>query len=231
MALLITKDSCFFCSIGGGSNKNNKKLEITEIKYSPTGDILAVGCKDNFIHLLTSSGNGYRHMAVCKGHTSYIKNIDFAIDGRIIKTVDASKELLYWDVETGQRVTNNALYRDLEWYTHSCIYGWGMQGIFNRWDGEKILPPDSEINAVCRSIDGNLVACSGSHTVRSAIKLFTYPCLSDGVPSQHGGHTSPVLDLAFIRCPSSLKNMNLVSAGGNDSCIFLWDVVTNEQAR
>ena len=84
---------------------------------------------------------------------------------------------------------------------------------------------------MCRSLDGNFVACSGSHTVRSAIKLFTYPCLPDGIPSQHGGHTSPVLDLAFIRSATSMKGMNLVSAGGNDSCIFLCDIVTNEQAR
>ncbi len=176
-----------------------------------------------------SPGTGLRHIGVCKGHTSYIKNIDFSGDGRLLKTADAAKELLFWDVETAQRLTNAASYREAQWQSNSCIYGWGLQGIFNRWDPEKAVPPDSEINCVCRSMDGNLVAASGSHTVRSAIKLFTYPCLPDSVPFIYGGHTSPVLDLQFVRSNHSFKGMNLVSAGGNDSCIFLWDVVTDSK--
>jgi WD40 repeat protein len=192
-------------------------------------DLIAVGCKDTFIHLIAHSatpGSGLKHVGVCKGHTSYIKNIDFSSDGRLIKTTDAAKELLFWDVESAQRLTNATAYRETQWHTNSCVYSWGLQGVFNRWDPEKVVQPDNEINCVCRSMDGNLVAASGSHTVRSAIKLFTYPCLTDSVPFSYGGHTSPVLDLQFVRSNQSFKGMNLVSAGGNDSCIFVWDVVT-----
>jgi WD40 repeat protein len=182
--------------------------------------VLAVGLKDGTIHLLNIQ-NHYRHIAICRGHTSHIKNIDFSSDGKIIKSSDTARELLYWDVGSGQQITNSNLYKEIGWNTFSCIYGWPLQGIFNRFDGEKLIQPDSEINCVSRSPDGLIVACAGSHTVKSAIKMFQYPAFSDAIPCLFGGHTSPVLDLAFSGPDDSLT---LVSAGGNDSCIFLWNV-------
>jgi WD40 repeat protein len=207
-----------------GSNKHHaKKLEITEIKYSPTEDVIAVGSKDGFIHIL-SLLNGFKHVAVCRGHTSFIKNIDFSQDGRVIKSTDASRELLFWDVATGQRITNSAHYRELQWHTFTCIYGWSLQGIFNRFEGDRSAQPDSEINCLNRSPDGQLIACGGSHIIKSAIKLFQYPAISDAIPSLFGGHTSPVLDMVFT---GRNDNITLISAGGNDSCVFLWDVISD----
>jgi WD40 repeat protein len=204
-----------------GSSKNaNKKVEITEIRYSPTEDIIAVGSKDGSIHILSTTNN-YRHVAVCRGTTSQIKNLDFSIDGKVIKSTDGSRELLFWDVHSGQQITNSTIYRELQWNSFSCIYGWSLQGIFNRHDGEKLIQPDSEINCISRSPDGLILACGGSHTVKSAIKLFQYPTVPDSVPELYGGHTSPVLDVAF--CGSD-DNLHLISAGGNDSSVFLWDI-------
>ena len=140
-----------------------------------------------------------------------------------MKSSDGSRELLFCDVNTGQQLTNSNYYREQQWDTFSCIYGWGLQGIFNRYDGEKLIQPDSEINCVGRSPDGLVIACAGSHTVQSAIKLFQYPAIGDAIPSgQCGGHTSPVLDIAFTGPDDYLT---LISAGGNDSSVFLWDVV------
>lgn len=208
--------------LDGGKSSKKKLIEVTEIRYSPTEDLVAVGLKDGTIHLL-STRNGYRHLAICRGHTSQIKNIDFSLDGKIIKSSDGSRELLFWDVNTGQQLTNSNYYREQQWSSFSCIYGWGLQGVFNRFDGEKLIQPDSEINCVGRSPDGLIVASAGSHTVQSAIKLFQYPAISDAIPSgQAGGHTSPVLDIAFTGPDDYLT---LISAGGNDSCIFLWEVV------
>lgn len=178
-----------------------------------------MGLKDGSIHLL-SIKNGYRHVAVCRGHTSQIKNIDFSLDGKVLKSSDGARELLFWDVTTGQQLTNSNYYREAPWNTFSCIYGWGLQGIFNRYDGDKAIAPDSEINCVARSPDGLILACAGSQTV---VKIFQYPVISDAIPSGlFGGHTSPVLDVAFCGPDEFLT---LISAGGNDSCIFVWDVV------
>jgi WD40 repeat protein len=173
------------------------------------------------IHILSVSSN-YRHLGACRGHSSQVRNLDFSQDGSAIRSCDASKELLYWDVDSVQRITQPNIYRNLRWKTHSCIFGWGLQGIFNRSDGEKLLPPDSEINCIGRAFNGKILVAAGSNMVRSAIKAFDYPVLSNAMPNQYGGHSSPVLDLAFI---DSDRGSRLVSAGGNDSCVFLWDII------
>lgn len=203
-----------------GVKKVPKKSEVNEIRFSPTGEVLAVGCKDNLIHLLSCAA-GYRNIGACRGHSSQVRNLDFSEDGSVLRSADASKELLYWDVESCQRITQPNAYRNHQWKSHSCIYGWGLQGIFNRVDGDKAAPTDSEINCVCRSQDGRIVVAAGSNILRSAIKAFDYPALASSQPTQCGGHSSPVLDLAFIE---GTQGTRLVSAGGNDSCLFLWDV-------
>lgn len=109
------------------------------------------------------------------------------------------------------------------WASFSCIYGWPLQGVFNRYEEDRLVSPDSEINCVARSFDGQCIAAAGTHTVAASIKLFAYPCLNDSIPFFFGGHTSPVTDLAFVRSGSRVL---VASAGGNDSCIFLWEVVS-----
>lgn len=79
---------------------------------------------------------------------------------------------------------------------------------------------DGEINSVDRSADGRWLVSGGSHTVHSAIKLFNYPCLSDAVPSVHGGHTSPVVDVKILQGGDGA--LEVASAGGNDTCVFQW---------
>eukprot|EP01039_Chlorochromonas_danica_P000794 gene794-862_t len=204
----------------GNAKKLIKKGEINEIRYSPNGDLIAVGCKDNLIHLISNS-SGYRQLGACRGHSSQIRCVDFSIDGSMLRSCDASKELLFWDIESCQRITQPTLFRNQQWYSNSCIYGWGLQGIFNRWNGDKSLPPDGEINCVTRSPDGSIVIAAGSNINRSAIKAFDYPVLMSAQPTQYGGHSSPVLDVSFIQ---TVHGVRLISAGGNDSCIFIWDV-------
>lgn len=193
-----------------------KKSELTELKFSPMGDILAVGCRDNLIHLL-SVVDGYHRRAICRGHSSYIKNIDFSADGRILQSTDAVRELLYWDVATGKKIHHPSKIRDTPWYTWTCCYGWPVQGIFNGVQGTSI---DSDMNAVCRSHNGGLLVAGGSSTVNSAVKLFRYPCVGKAIPSLHGGHTSPVLDVCFLA-----NDKDVVSVGGNDASILVWAVV------
>lgn len=166
----------------------------------------------------------YKHLGSCRGHSSQVRNLDFSEDGKVLRSCDASKELLFWDIESFQRITQPSVYRNQRWKTSSCIFGWGLQGIFNRFDGEKMLPADSEINCISRSQNGRIVVAAGSNILRSAIKAFNYPALPSATPAQYGGHSSPVLDLAFIETPPGTR---LVSAGGNDSCLFLWDVAVN----
>ena len=191
--------------------------EITCIAYSPNGDFIAAGCRDKLIHILSVS-NSYRRIAICKGHQSAILNIDFSIDGRYIQANDSGREILFWEVSSGKQISQAAKVRDVEWNTWSCVYGWPCQGIHNGLEGTE---QNGDINAVVRSNDGKLLACGGSNTIDGAVKLFAFPVLDSAVPQFYGGHTSPVLDVSF-----SHSDEYMISAGGNDLCVFQWRLVT-----
>ena len=200
----------------GSSNSIRKRCEITELKFSPSGDVIAVACRDNLIHLL-SVADGYQRRAICRGHTSFVKNVDFSADGSVLQSADAVRELLYWEAATGKKIHQPSRLRDCLWATWTCCYGWPVQGIFNGQQGTII---DHDMNAVSRSRDGSLIIVGGSSTVNSAVKLLRFPCVGKAIPSLHGGHTSPVLDVCFLSDDS-----NVVSVGGNDASVFVWTLI------
>ena len=202
------------------SQLSKKKREVMEIKFSPDGEVMAVGCRDNLIHLLNMN-HGCKRAAVCRGHSAVIKNIDFSMDGRVLRATDAVRELLMWEVATGKQISNAAYTRDIEWATGKCTLGWSVQGIFN---GAAGVPVDGDMNAVCRSRNGTLCVAGGSSTINNAVKLFRYPCLGRAVPSLHGGHTSPVLDVAFLA-----SDDRVITVGGNDATIFIWSLFEQVQ--
>lgn len=110
-------------------------MEICEIVFSPAGDVVALACKDNLVHLL-SVINNYKYLAVCRGHSAYVRTMDFSRDGAVLQTSDASRELMHWDAATGKRLLNAAHFRDEAWSTYTSVYGWSVQGVFNNGDGK-----------------------------------------------------------------------------------------------
>ena len=221
VALYLARDS----SAASKENKKiSKKSHIVELKYSPDGGILAVACRDSAIHLMSVSNNNnnsYKRYALCRGHNALIQALDFSIDGCLIQSVDVGREVFYWDSRTGLKVSQPTVFRDAVWESWTCVSGWAVQGVYNKEDG---LPnPEGDIVCVDRSKDGRwLVAGGSSSTIHNAIKLFNFPCLSDAVPSYHGGHTSPVVDISFITTGLKKTAIEVATAGGNDSCLIQW---------
>ena len=52
-----------------------RKREITEVRYSPDGNCLAVGCKEMVMDIYHVAGTEYSHVAVCKGHSGAIAHL------------------------------------------------------------------------------------------------------------------------------------------------------------
>lgn len=227
---------------------------------------VAVSCKDNLIHILeyVISSKGavrFKRVAVCRGHTTFARSLDYSRDGKVLMSSDAAKELFFWDVLTGQRI-HAATLRDETWDSWTSLVGWPVMGAHNT----VTFPADSsnssnsnstsstssgasgkghphthslegsegtvavgggDVNCLCRSPDGNLVAVGSSQTVRHAVKLFSFPCAQEAVPGVYGGHTSPVIDIAFLGGGEDREkqSLGLISAGGNDCCMFQWSVV------
>jgi WD40 repeat protein len=200
------------------SNLKTRRCDVVEVKYSADGQLVAVGGKDNLIHVLDVSSD-WKRVAVCRGHTSCIKSLQFSQDGRTLLSSDAVREVLIWDTRTGKLIQNVQSTKDVPWANWTSVFGWSVQGVFNGVNGALM---DGEINAVCRgsTLGRDLIVVGSSNTVRSAVKLFRYPCTAGAVPfGMYGGHACPVLDIKFVD-----RDRGVVSVGGNDSCIFFWEV-------
>ncbi|KAL1523351.1 hypothetical protein AB1Y20_018296 [Prymnesium parvum] len=197
---------------------------ISDIKFSPDGQWVAVGCGDNFIDIYSVSGRTFEHKSVLRGHSSFIRAIDWSVDSTALQSCCGAHELLYWKLfqeDTGkfrphQEKTSSSM-KDVEWHTFSCIFGWPLRGIW---------PEDSDgtdVNACARSHsaqrDQGLLATADDF---GKVKLFRWPCI---VPrAQHrpyGGHSSHVTNVSFTH-----QDKWLISTGGQDRTVFQWQVVS-----
>ena len=104
-----------------------------------------------------------------------------------------------------------------------------LQKIIGIHNGQSGVLEDGDINAVARSKNRSLMVCGGSNTIDSSVKLFRFPTLPNSLPNVYGGHTSPVLDVAFggKYDPEESDVVGtdvLFTVGGNDMCIFQWRI-------
>lgn len=113
------------------------KTGINVIKFSPSGHVVAIGCKDSIIYILTTT-QGFRRVSICKGHSSAIRQLDFCYsyasedgensdEGIILQSNDTVRELLYWDIMTGKQISVVNRVRDVAWSSWSCTVGWPVQ--------------------------------------------------------------------------------------------------------
>jgi WD40 repeat protein len=69
------------------------------MEYSPDGSKLAVGSHDNNIYVYNVNDN-YKLLGKCSKHNSFITSVDWSTDGKWIRSVCGSYELLFFDGET-----------------------------------------------------------------------------------------------------------------------------------
>jgi WD40 repeat protein len=197
---------------GAGRKKSVERKDIkhsvTKLMYSPDGNTLIAACRDYFLYVFDVA-NGYKKIAVMKGHSTFVTHMDFSEDSKILQSNDAAREILYWDVMIGKQIANSYDLRDTEWATWSCVYGWSVQGIWDKNDGEQ------NILSVARSNDKGVVATGDDHNM---INLFRYPALQNSHNKAFGGHMCPVVSLVWRN-----DDKKLFSTGGLDNCIFQWD--------
>ncbi|OXB61984.1 hypothetical protein ASZ78_002629 [Callipepla squamata] len=73
----------------------NEQLSV--MRYSVDGTLLAVGSHDNFIYLyiVTENGRKYSRHGKCTGHSSYITHLDWSPDNKHIMSNSGDYEILY----------------------------------------------------------------------------------------------------------------------------------------
>ncbi|XP_016854011.1 echinoderm microtubule-associated protein-like 2 isoform X4 [Anolis carolinensis] len=185
--------------------------QISVVSFSPDGKYLALGSHDNFvyIYLVSEGGRKYSRVGKCSGHSSFITHLDWAYDSSCLVTNSGDYEILYWDPSTCRQITSAEAVRNMEWATATCVLGFGVFGIWPEGaDG-------TDINAVCRSHDGKLLASADDF---GKVHLFSYPCCQPRAPSYtYNGHSSHVTNIAFLHDDSLL-----LSTGGTDTSILQW---------
>ncbi|KAF3847354.1 hypothetical protein F7725_020382 [Dissostichus mawsoni] len=186
---------------------------ISNIKYSPDGNFLAVASHDNFVYIyaVTENGRKYSRVGKCTGHSSFVTHLDWSSDSQFIVTNSGDYETLFWEASSGKHVTSMDTMRNQEWASSTCTLSFNTFGIWP--DGAD----GTDINAVCRSHDGSLLASADDF---GKVHLFSFPCSQPRAPShEYGGHSSHVTNIAFLHDDS-----HLISTGGKDTSILQWGV-------
>ncbi|XP_037536437.1 echinoderm microtubule-associated protein-like 4 isoform X2 [Nematolebias whitei] len=191
----------------------NEQLSV--MRFSVDGSMLAVGSHDNFIYLYTVSDRGrkYSRCGKCTGHSSYITHLDWSPDNHYIMSNSGDYEILYWDVTNGcELIRNRSECKDIDWATYTCVLGFHVFGVWPEGsDG-------TDINALMRSNNRNVIALADDFC---KVHLFAYPCSKPKAPSRkYSAHSSHVTNVSFL-----FNDTHLISTGGKDTSIMQWRMV------
>jgi len=185
---------------------------LTDCKFSPSGEFLAMGSYDNKIYIYNVF-SGYALNATISQHQAFITNFDFSDDSEWLQSNCAGFELNFFEVDTGMFIPAPSRLRDTAWQTQNCTMGWAVQGI---WPAHK----DGTEITVCecnlfRSGDGPIIA-SGDNYGR--VSLRRYPSTSNfSASKQYRASSSPITRMRF-----AAGDAFLMSISGVDKAIFQW---------
>ena len=184
------------------------KQWISDVKWSPDGQTLALAAHDNKVYLY-DVGSAYFLRGVMEKHNSYVSHIDFSADGQYLQSTCGAYEYLCSDPNTGTVIPAISTLKDVRWDTWTCPLGWAVQGIW------PTLEDGTEFTAADRSKSGNLIVTADDF---GRVKLHRYPCVTRGAGyNEYVGHSSHVTNARW-----SSDDEYVVTVGGNDRCIFQW---------
>ncbi|XP_015171619.1 PREDICTED: echinoderm microtubule-associated protein-like 2 isoform X4 [Polistes dominula] len=181
--------------------------------FSPNGNLLALGSRDNYIYIyqVNEDATKYSRVGRCMGHSSFITHLDWSIDGQYLRSNSGDYELLFWNPGICRQISQPSTLRDVNWATHTCIISFETIGIWPEGaDG-------TDINNCSRSGDGKLLATGDDF---GKVKLFSHPaCQPKSLHHSYGGHSSHVTNVSFLQ-----DDTRLVSTGGGDTSVLQWIV-------
>jgi WD40 repeat protein len=182
---------------------------ILDIKYSPSGEMVAVATADRHIDVYSAAEAKYSKQARCIGHSALVLHIDWSKDSQLLQSACAARELLYWAAATGKQVTRSQ--RDTSWASWTSMLGFPVVGI---WSG---AGDASDVNAVDRDLGGDLLVTADDS---GQVRLFNYPCVIESAPSRtYRGHSSHVACVRF-----STSGRWVSSAGSLDRAVLQFRV-------
>ena len=202
---------------------------ISCLRFSPEGDLLAVGCADASIYIYECDDGRFKEQGKCKGHSSAITHIDWDEEGTVLRSNCLGHELRFWQIQSCQQISQASALRDFKWASYTVTLGWHCQGIFAGGAS------GSGVHGVDLSPDQTLLASADEFGL---INLFRYPCVKPeargGKPPNRvsfPGHASAALGCQWTTVEPSGGNKRrgkrggdewLISIGGLDLTVFQW---------
>ncbi|KFO18258.1 Echinoderm microtubule-associated protein-like 5 [Fukomys damarensis] len=195
----------------------DRKEAIHEVKYSPDGTYLAVGCNDSSVDIY-GVAQRYKKVGECVGSLSFITHLDWSSDSRYLQTNDGNGKRLFYRMPGGKEVTNKEEIKTVHWASWTCVSGLEVNGIW---------PKYSDINDI-NSVDGNYI---GQVLVTAddygIIKLFRYPCLRKGAKfKKYFGHSAHITNVRW-----SHDYQWVISIGGADHSVFQWKFIPERKLK
>lgn len=196
-----------------------------------------MGSNDNYVDFFAANEK-YKHLACCKGASSFITHIDFSVDGAYIqvnilcwmasvgyclspdlhaasytKVNSGAKERLFFSVPSGKRVVKQDEIDSIQWVSWTSVLGDEVNGIWPKYAHQ------DDINA-CEAI-GDAVVTGDDF---GCVKLFRFPCTKAQAKARtYTGHSSHVTNVR-----SSYDQRRVVTTGGADNSVFVWRFVASE---
>lgn len=194
------------------SSFKGKDCWIQSIKFSPDSSQIAFGAHGgpSKIEIVSvQSGRLVKKAVINAGLTSALTHLDWSVDGSLLAVNSQAYELKFVNVEGKTNVASSST-KTVDWASWSCVLGWPVQFIW---------PPcadGSDINSCIRSGNHDVLLTADDW---GKVNMFRYPVVVKGQASKSfTGHSSHVTSVLF-----SSQDRYVVSTGGNDKCVFVWE--------
>jgi microtubule-associated protein-like 6 len=106
------------------------KLYLTDIKFSPKGDIIAMTSADSKIYIHAIENFAHIRTISTPTKSCIVSRVDFSDDGATLRCCTDKDELYHLTMSTGDIITSPLAARDFKWASDTCIYTYSSQGLF-----------------------------------------------------------------------------------------------------
>ncbi|XP_042226985.1 echinoderm microtubule-associated protein-like 2 isoform X4 [Homarus americanus] len=189
----------------------NEPIQV--LKFSPNGQYLAVGSRDNniYVYQVSEDCRKYTRIGRCQGHASFVTHLDWSADSQFLQSNSGDYELLYWNAGLCRQIVQTSQMRDVEWASNTCTLTFATLGIWPEGaDG-------TDVNTCAKANNTGLLATGDDF---GKVKLFSSPaCHQKARCLEYGGHSSHVTSVGFLHDDS-----RLITTGGRDTAVMQWVV-------